>query len=68
MDDVEFLMDCVKDGKLSKEQAQTILTKRAEIFVHNESSGASGQQRKAAANPFYTVGCKRPSNSSFGKM
>jgi len=39
-------MDSVKDGKLSKEQAQTIL-KRAEIFGDNESSGASGQ-RKAA--------------------
>ena len=29
MDEVEFLFQCVRDGKLSKEQADTILNKKS---------------------------------------
>lgn len=47
MDEVEFLFQCVRDGKLSKEQAERIVNK-------NSLSSASALQKAATFSPGFS--------------
>ena len=38
MDEVEFLFHCIRDGKLSKEQAETILNKKSSSSCASSSA------------------------------
>ena len=47
MDEIEFLFDCVKDGRLSKEQA-------GEIILNKKSSSAASSQKGATFAPGFS--------------
>ena len=53
MDEVEFLFQCIRDGKLSKEQAEAILNKKS------SSSGSSSHSLVQKAATFSAPGSSK---------